>query len=272
MPIVTVNGIRLAYARAGAGTPVLLIVGSSASSRVWTVHQTPALHKAGYETITFDNRGVAPSDAPPGRYSLADVVADTKGLIEALDLGPCAIVGASMGAFIAQELTVTAPHLVRCAVLISTRARVDAVRRAQVVSERLLLDSGVRLPREYSAAKSVMEMLSPSTLNDDKAAAAWLEIFELSGSESTSAGQAWVDALDDQRDRLQRISAPCRVIAYADDLITPPHLGAEVAEAIPDCDYVEIPKCGHLGHLERPDDVNPAIIEFLDKNASERHG
>jgi pimeloyl-ACP methyl ester carboxylesterase len=46
----------------------------------------------------------------------------------------------------------------------------------------------------------------------------------------------------------------------------PPHLCAEVAEAIPDCDYVEIGSCGHLGYLERPDEVNSAIIEFLDKN------
>jgi pimeloyl-ACP methyl ester carboxylesterase len=27
---------------------------------------------------------------------------------------------------------------------------------------------------------------------------------------------------------------------------------------------VQIPHCGHLGHLERPDKVNAAIIEFLD--------
>jgi pimeloyl-ACP methyl ester carboxylesterase len=47
--------------------------------------------------------------------------------------------------------------------------------------------------------------------------------------------------------------------------ITPPHLGAEVAQAIPNCDLVEIPGCGHLGHLERPELVNAAIIEFFDK-------
>jgi pimeloyl-ACP methyl ester carboxylesterase len=39
-----------------------------------------------------------------------------------------------------------------------------------------------------------------------------------------------------------------------------------VAEAIPDCDFVEIPACGHLGHLERPEAVNAAVLEFLDKH------
>lgn len=58
---------------------------------------------------------------------------------------------------------------------------------------------------------------------------------------------------------------PCRTIAFTDDLICPPHLVAEVADAIPGCDHVEIPDCGHLGNLERPDAVNAAIIEFLAK-------
>jgi pimeloyl-ACP methyl ester carboxylesterase len=64
---------------------------------------------------------------------------------------------------------------------------------------------------------------------------------------------------------LRRIAVPSRVIAFTDDVICPPHLAAEVAEAIPDCDYVEIGGAGHLGNLEQPDEVNAALIEFLDK-------
>src|ERR1700758_3596838 len=104
MPYVFTNGIRLAYERSGRGERGLLIMGSSAGGRAWTMHQTPALAQAGYQAITFDNRGIPPSDVPPGRYSLADMVADTKGLIEALDAAPCRLVGVSMGALIAQEL------------------------------------------------------------------------------------------------------------------------------------------------------------------------
>ena len=40
----------------------------------------------------------------------------------------------------------------------------------------------------------------------------------------------------------------------------------EVADAIPDCDLVEIGSCGHFGYLERPDEVNAAILEFLAKH------
>jgi pimeloyl-ACP methyl ester carboxylesterase len=266
MPYVFTNGIRLAYERSGRGERVILIMGSSAAGRVWSLHQTPALTQAGYQAVTFDNRGIPPSDVPAGKYSLADMVADTKGLIEALDAAPCRIVGASLGALIAQELAISAPHLVRCAVLIATKSRSDAARAAQGRADLALLESSIRLPPDYEAAMAVLQMLSPATLNDHSAVSLWLETFRLSSGSGTTHGQAWIDTDVDRREALRKVTVPCRVIAFSDDLITPPHLAAEVAGAIPDCDFVEIPACGHFGYLERPDQVNSAIIEFLDKN------
>lgn len=266
MPYVETNGLRLSYERSGDGENVLLIMGQSAAGHVWSLHQTPALHRAGYGTVTFNNRGVAPSDVPPGRYSLTDLVLDTKGLIEALDLAPCRIVGTSLGALIAEDLAIGWPHLVRCAVLMATRPRADAIRAAQIRADWELLESGIRLPHRYSAVDTVVKMLSPATLRDDQAVASWLEVFELAAeSGGPDDGQAWVDTTVDRRAALRGITVPCRVIAFADDGITPPHLAAETADAIPDCDLVEIADCGHLGYLERPDEVNAAVIEFLDK-------
>lgn len=267
MPHVSTNGIRLAYQRAGQGDSVLLIMGSSAGGTVWTMHQTPALVGAGYQAITFDHRGIPPSDTPPGRYSMADMVADTRGLIEALDIAPCHIVGVSLGSMIAQELAITAPHLVRSAVLLATRGRADTMRQALTAADRALAESGVVLPDAYRAAMSALQMLSPRTLADEDTAAMWLEVLRLSGnSGNTVYGHNWIETAEDRRDDLARITVPCRVIAFADDLLTPPWLCAEVADLIPDCDLVEIPGCGHFGYLERPDEVNSAILEFLAKN------
>ncbi|MEU4425287.1 alpha/beta hydrolase [Actinoplanes sp. NPDC024001] len=265
MPELQANGIRIAYQRSGQGENVLMIMGSGAAGHVWTTYQTPALHRAGYQTITFNNRGVPPTDAPAGRYSLDDMVADTRGLIESLGIGPCRIVGFSLGSMIAQELVIKHPELVRCAVLMATRGRPDVIRRAQVLADQALQESGITLPRGYDAVTTAYKMLSPTTLNDDAVVAPWLEVLELAG-DGAAAGQSFVDLLSDRRPALRTVAVPCRVIAYSDDLIAPPHLGAEVAEAIPDSDFVEIPKCGHLGNLERPDETNAAIIEFLDRH------
>jgi pimeloyl-ACP methyl ester carboxylesterase len=266
MPKIRTNGIMLSYERSGTGDPVLFIMGTGAAGRVWTLHQTPAVKALGYECITFDNRGVAPSDTPPGRYSLAEMVADTRGLIEGLGLEPCHIVATSLGALIAQDLALEMPDRVRSAVLIATRGRADATRRALRKAEQALAAGGDRLPPEYEAAVAVTQMLSPATLNNDSAVTSWLDVFELSGGNSQSNGQAWVDLDSDRRPLLRGITVPCRVISFSDDLMTPPHLGAEVADAIPDCDFVEIADCGHLGHLERPAELNARITEFLTKH------
>jgi pimeloyl-ACP methyl ester carboxylesterase len=267
MPHIFTNGIRVAYERTGRGERVLMIMGQAAGGNVWSVYQVPALESAGYEVITFDNRGVPPSDVPPGDYSLADMVADTAGLIEALDAGPCRLVGTSLGALIAAELAVSRPDLVSCCVLIAMRARADAVRRAVWAGERALTTGGIQLPAAYDASVAVLQMFSAATLNDDAAISGWLDIYEMAAPRRAAAsGQDAIDLTCDRREGLRAVPVPCRVIAFSDDLMCPPHLCAEVADAIPDCNYVEIGSCGHLGYLERPDEVNSAIIEFLDKN------
>jgi pimeloyl-ACP methyl ester carboxylesterase len=266
MPYVSVNGIRLAYERTGKGKPVLLISGQAAGGNVWSMYQVPALAAAGYEAITFDSRGVPPSDAPPGDYSLADLVADAEGVIEALGAGPCRVVGTSLGAYVATELAVARPDLVTCCVAIALRSRADVMRRALYAAESRLAREAVRLPPPHEAATLVLQMCSPATLNDDATVSQWLDIYEMSaGRRASASGQAAIDVVSDRRGALRKVRVPCRVIAFSDDLMCPPHLCAEVAEAIPDCDYVEIGSCGHLGYLERPDEFNSAMIEFLDK-------
>lgn len=267
MPHVFTNGIRLSYERWGKGERVLLIMGSHAGGRAWTLHQTPALIEAGYQAITFDHRGVPPSDVPPGRYSLDDMVLDVKGLIEAMAAAPCRIVGVSMGALIAQELAIRWPELVRCAVLMATKARTDRARAAHSAASRALAEYGGQLPPDFEAAVLAFQMLSPATLNDDEAASHWLETIRHSlNGQRIAQGHSFVDLTEDRRPALRTVTAPCRVIGFGADLVTPPHLGAEVADAIPDCDYVEFPTCGHFGYLERPAEVNAAMIEFLGKN------
>lgn len=265
MPFATVNGIRLAYERSGAGKPVVLIMGTGGGGSAWTMHQVPALNRAGYEAITFDNRGIPPSDVPGGKYALADLAGDVTGLIEALGVGPCSLVGTSLGAMVASEIAATRPELVTCCVLMAMRGRSDATRRALSAADRAMTAASVEPPREYEAVAAALQMLSPATLNNDTAAAGWLDIFMYSSGRKVSSGQADIDFTADRHAVLRTIKAPCRVIAFTDDLICPPHLCAEASEAIPDCDFTEIAACGHLGYLERPEETNRAIIDFLDK-------
>ena len=118
MPHATVNGISIDYATAGDGPPVLLICGTGQPADLWFA-QVADLAAAGHTVITFDNRGCGRSEAPPAPYLVSDMAADTAALIEHLGLGPCDVIGYSLGGYIAQELAVTRAGLVRRLVLLA---------------------------------------------------------------------------------------------------------------------------------------------------------
>ncbi|WP_316764961.1 alpha/beta fold hydrolase [Streptomyces herbicida] len=264
MPVSRINGIDLSYDEYGSGEPVLLIAGTGAPGRIWRTHQVPALTAAGFRVITVDNRGVAPSDLCEEGFTLADMVADTAGLVEFLGAGPCRVVGFSMGAILVQELLLVRPDLVRQAVLMATRGRSDTLSRAMTEAELEVLDSKAGLPPRYEALVRVMQGFSPRTLRDEATVRDWLDIFEMSPlSSSVSRSQLEIDILPDRLSSYRNIGADCMVLAFADDLLTPPHLCREVADSIPGSTYREIPGCGHYGFIERPAEVNSALAEFF---------
>lgn len=265
MPVVALNGIRLSYQVMGTGELVVLVMGTGSPGRVWQLHQVPALVAAGYRVATIDNRGIPPSDECADGMTLGDLVSDTAALIEHLGDGPARVVGTSLGSRIAQELALTRPDLVSQAVMMTAYGRPECVQSMLSVGQRALHDAGIELPLSYYAAITALLNLSPRTRNDRLAVQEWLDLFEFRGSRIGAGVRAQLE-VEDLPDRLaayRRIRVPSLVIGFADDLMVPPYLAREVAEAIPGARYVEIDGCGHFGYLERPDEVNQLILNFF---------
>ncbi len=271
MPLANVNGIQISYddrgplALGASGDPVVFISGRGGAGRSWHLHQVPAVRAAGYRAITFNNRGIPPTSESADGFTLQDMVADTAALIEHLDAGPARRVGVSMGALIAQELTLTRPDLVTAAVFMGTRGREDLTRSFFRDAELELAASGVEPPASYQAAMRLMANFSPKTLNNDAVIKDWIDMFTM-WPEPASGGIQYQRGAIPEPGRpaaYAGITAPALVIGFSDDLTLPPYLGREVADAIPGGQYVEIADAGHLGFIERPDEVNRAILEFF---------
>ena len=256
--------MNLAYDDRGSGDPVLFIAGRGGAGRTWHVFQVPAFLAAGYRAITFDNRGIGATESADG-FGTEQMVADTAALIEKLDASPARIVAVSMGAFIAQELMLTRPELVRSAVLLATRGRHDRTRDFFRTAERELAASGVELPAAFYAKIRLLESFSPKTLNDDTAVRDWIHMFTTWPVKPTSGlrCQLGVAPEGNRLPAYRTITAPALVIGFADDVVLPPHLGREVADALPNGRYLEIPDTGHLGFIEQPQAVNAAALKFF---------
>ncbi|PRY63839.1 pimeloyl-ACP methyl ester carboxylesterase [Knoellia remsis] len=81
----------------GDGRPVVLIHGWPLSGASWK-DTVPALTDAGYRVITYDRRGFGQSSpAPDGRYDYDALASDLDSLLTALDLTDVTLVGFSMG-------------------------------------------------------------------------------------------------------------------------------------------------------------------------------
>ncbi|MED5814932.1 alpha/beta hydrolase [Mycolicibacterium sp. 050232] len=262
--------MNLAYEDRGDGEPVLFIAGQGGVGRTWDLYQVPAFRAAGYRVITFDNRGVGATSEADG-FTAATMVADTAELIERLDIAPVRVVAVSMGSYIAQELMLARPGLVSQSVLMATRGRHDSARELFRVAERDLADAGVQLPATYEAKLRLLESFSPKTLNNDGSVQDWIDTFTRWPAKLTPGirAQYGVAPLNDRRPAYRTVATPVLVIGFADDLVMPPHLGAEVADALPNGRYLEIADAGHLGFLERPNTVNSAILNFF---AESRNG
>lgn len=256
--------MNLAYDDRGSGDPVLFIAGRGGAGRTWHLHQVPAFLAAGYRAITFDNRGIGATEQADG-FGVEQMVADTAALIEKLDAAPARIVAVSMGSFIAQELMLARPDLVHSAVLMATRGRQDRTREFFRAAERELADSGVVLPPSYEAKVRLLESFSPKTLNDDAVVRDWIDMFTMWPTKSTPGLRAQTDVgpRDNRLPAYRSITAPALVIGFGDDVVLPPHMGREVADALPNGRYLEIPNTGHLGFIEKPQVVNVAALDFF---------
>lgn len=256
--------INLAYDDNGTGEPVLFIAGRGGLGRTWHLHQVKPFLDAGYRVITFDNRGVGATASADG-FTTESMVADTAALIESLGVGPVRIVAVSMGSFIAQELMLARPELVSQAVLMATRGRLDKARDFFRTAEDELAASGVQIPTAYDAKIRLLESFSPKTLNNDEIVSEWIGMFNIWPVKITPGlvRQGWVSPQGNRLPAYQGITTPTLVLGFADDVVTPPHLGKEVAAAIPGAKYQQIADTGHLGFLERPEIVNAAALEFF---------
>jgi pimeloyl-ACP methyl ester carboxylesterase len=269
VPEVTANGVRLAYDVRGDGDPVLFIGGTGMPAYGWNVVGLDPLVAAGYRVVTFDSRGVGRSDGPPAPYSVQDMALDTADLIAVLDLAPCRVVGLSLGGFIAEELSVTRPDLVRCAVLWGSAGRPAAYFRYKTRADQEVARRMGMTPT-YALAEELLISLSFDVLqNDDAAVEACAELIGDPSlwSGDGQAGQLAADfeyTLDDGRaDRWATIRCPCLAITHEYDLMFPPRCGREAAAAMPRGEFVEIPGVAHGEVDVVADQVLGALLDFF---------
>ncbi len=105
--------MRIAVYEQGSGAPVVLLHGFPELAFSWR-HQLPALANAGFRAIAPDQRGYGRTSVPPdvADYRIEELIADVRGLLQALSLDSAVFIGHDMGAILLWQLAMLAPELI----------------------------------------------------------------------------------------------------------------------------------------------------------------
>ena len=267
MATLAVDGAGLFYEQTGAGPDIVWLAAGDHPGANWRRFQTPAF-EPGFRNTTYDARGVgATTTAAPPPWPIDEHARDCAALIEAVCAPPVFLVGLSMGSLIATHLACTRPDLVRAALVMGTCVRKTGFIREWEEAEIALHRDGGGLPGDFATAHYAMLYYPAEVLGDDELWAKVRPLVERDYGERDPAGLAaqWDACVEfDSLDRLPSCRVPLHVIAFSEDVQSPPPRGKVVADTAPDGHFHLLEGLGHcsaFGH--RPDLVNACIREIV---------
>ncbi len=262
---VDTNGQQIYYEMQGVGEPLILIMGIGGDSTMWAPFQVPAFSKR-FRVIVLDNRDAGRSSKATAPYTIADMADDVAGLMDGLGIESAHILGISMGGMIAQEFALRHPDRLNKLILTGTgaatgRAKFDPIMTWNFVKQR---DSeGLAF-----GAQQFIWLFSTDFLRNHQAVDQALALFASNPnpfSAEAYARQAEAYLKHDALYRLGDVRVPTLVISGEQDRLAPPWIGRELADAIPGAQFhlVEGSGASHAVILERPDDFNRIVMDFL---------
>jgi 3-oxoadipate enol-lactonase len=252
MPSVDASGTELHYLRAGDGEPLLLIQGMSATHLAWGRPFLDELERS-FDCIVFDNRGMGLSGPAELPFTIADMAADTAGLLDALELESAHVVGISMGGMIAQELALAHPERIRTLTLGATycggpQGTLMAPEDLQMLGAAMA--SGDR-DRVFRAMWEIN--LSPGFREDDARFAAFAEMATvLPAPQPVILQQMRACGAHDTSERLAGIEVPTLVIHGDVDRLLGPGNGRQIASLVPAARLEMLEGVGHMFWWEQP--------------------
>lgn len=265
MPVASVGGLEMYYELHGSGEPLVLVEGLGYSRWMW-FKQVPAFSRH-FLTVVFDNRGVGRTSKPDHPYTIRMMADDLAGLLGELGLRGAHVLGVSMGGFIAQELAINYPEMVKGLVLACTsfggsrslpmpEETLRAITEVEGLSREEVIRRGLAtgLTASYLERKrEEFERMVTWRLEEPVPRYAWLRQFE--------ACQAF-----DASGRVGAIRAPTLVITGDQDRVIPAGNSRLLAEAIPGARLATVKEAGHLFFIERAAEFNRLVKDFLEED------
>jgi pimeloyl-ACP methyl ester carboxylesterase len=255
--IAELNGAQIAYEVIGSGPAVTLVHAGIADRRMWR-DTVPALAHE-FTVLTYDQRGFGESTLPSGPAAYTD---DLRALLDHVGLEQTAVVGASMGGRAALELALIAPDRVTKLILVgSPLTKWDWSDEMQCYDEQETealeagdFDRAVELNLDFWVGPA-----DPAVR--DLVAEMQRRAFEIPVPEPEPTGPPALDPPPSER--IGDVAAPTLVVVGEQDIEDMRRIADVLGDGIPGSRKVTMPGVAHLPALERPQEFNRILLDFL---------
>jgi 4,5:9,10-diseco-3-hydroxy-5,9,17-trioxoandrosta-1(10),2-diene-4-oate hydrolase len=257
------SGLQLHYQDTGAGEPVVFIHGSGpgASGHSNFKQNYPVFTAAGYRSIVPDLPGYGASDKPDSLYTLDFFVEALSGLLDALDIPRCALVGNSLGGAIALKLALDQPQRVSRLVLMAPGGlmekeqyylQMEGIQKMGAAFAKGELNDAAGMRRLLSLQLFAPSLISDETVNERVAVVQQQPICVLSTMQVPNMSA-----------RLGELQCPILGFWGMNDKFCPVSGAQTMMEHCRQIRFVLLSECGHWVMVEHREVFNRQCLDFL---------
>ncbi|MEM7209356.1 MAG: alpha/beta hydrolase [Pseudomonadota bacterium] len=241
------------------GQPNIIFVhGVSLDSTTWTLY-TRYYARRGYNVYTFDLPGHGHSQGDPSA-SMQEKGAWVAKFMDALDIPSAIVVGHSMGGLIAIETAIQFPDKVEKLALLGVALPMPVTPvflEAAKNGDQLAIDMFVLFGYDFAAQLGGNPVSGISMLNTG------LRIVERQKEGVMHAGLNVCNEYTPEQSRLDQIQCPVTLVIGRDDVMTPYKRALQLADNLPNSRVLDIPNCGHMLIIEKPEDVHVRLLDAV---------
>ncbi len=263
-------GIRIHYVEAGAGDPVMLIHGLGMSTASWRANIGP-LSRA-HRVLAVDLPGHGYSEMPRERYSLEFGVRFMDAFLDAVGVESASLVGESMGGLVALNYALDRPRRVARLVLVDSgglgRELAFFLRVLSVpLLGEALIDPGLRGTR--ALLRLIMHRSNWRLITDDLVRDVAAARIRPGNKRALLAALRTGASLRGQKPefnlapRLSRLQVPLLTVWGAQDGVIPVSHAYRAHQAAPGSRLRVFDQCGHWPQMEKAEQFNALLDEFL---------
>ena len=265
MAFINVNGIQMAYTDTGAGRPVVLIHGYPFNRSLWN-EQVAAL-SGSYRVIAPDLRGFGESDSSAEVATMNRMAQDVGLLLDHLGIARATLGSLSMGGYVALAFYKQFASRVRALILADTRATPDTEEAKQTRAQQA--EKALAEGMAGIADAMLPKLLTPETVSKRPEIVKRVRDMMLKTKpEGAAAALRGMAEREDLTSLLSKITVPTLIIVGAEDAITPVADSEKMNAGIGGSRLVVLENAGHVSNLERTEQFNEALLEFLQESSS----